>query len=131
MKDGEEGICHKGGWCKPATMEPDCGTEGKIRKLVLTPIPNYFPKVIFQAHLMSDNFYLYEPKSVLKMIEKCECGKPCKTEDEMEGICDNYGKCSQDIDKPNCTDWWPGKNSNYFYENLLPLISILWRNDLS
>ena len=30
MKDGEEGICHKGGWCKPATMEPDCGAEGKL-----------------------------------------------------------------------------------------------------
>ena len=30
MKDGEEGICHKSGWCKPATMEPDCGEEGKL-----------------------------------------------------------------------------------------------------
>ena len=73
----------------------------------------------------------FENESFLKMLEKCECGKPCKTEDEMEGICDNYGKCSQDIDKPNCTDWWPGKNSNYFHGNLLPSISTLWRNDLS
>ena len=122
MKDGEEGICHKGGWCKPATMEPDCGSEGKLLSMVAK---------FTLFHLMSDNFYLYITKSVLKMLEKCECGKPCKTEDEMEGICDNYGKCSQDIDKPNCTDWWPGKNSNYFYENLLPSISTLWRNDLS
>ena len=29
MKDGEEGICHKSGWCKPATMDPDCMPEGK------------------------------------------------------------------------------------------------------
>ena len=122
MKDGEEGICHKGGWCKPATMEPDCGPEGKLLSIMAKFCTFY---------LMSDNFYLYIPKSFLKMLEKCECGKPCKTEDEMEGICDNYGKCSQDIDKPNCTDWWPGKNSNYFHGNLLPSISTLWRNDLS
>ena len=30
MKDGEEGICHKSGWCKPTSMEPDCGEEGKL-----------------------------------------------------------------------------------------------------
>ena len=34
MKDGEEGICHKGGWCKPATMEPDCGSEGKLLSMM-------------------------------------------------------------------------------------------------
>ena len=34
MKDGEEGICHKGGWCKPATMEPDCGPEGKLLSMM-------------------------------------------------------------------------------------------------
>ena len=71
------------------------------------------------------------------ILEKCECGKPCKVsgkgeekgyekrrgwygygygryghgyEDESEGICNEYGKCTQDIDKPDCTDWEPGKN---------------------
>ena len=34
MKDGEEGICHKGGWCKPATMEPDCESEGKLWSMI-------------------------------------------------------------------------------------------------
>ena len=29
MPDGVEGICHKSGWCKPATMDPECMPEGK------------------------------------------------------------------------------------------------------
>ena len=63
-----------------------------------------------------------------RILEKCECGKPCKVSgkgeekgyerrrgygylgDESEGICNEYGKCTQDIDKPDCTDWEPGKN---------------------
>ena len=81
-----------------------------------------------------------------RILEKCECGKPCKVSgkeeekgykrrrgygyggygyggygygygryghgygDESEGICNEYGKCVQDIDKPDCTDWEPGKN---------------------
>ena len=61
------------------------------------------------------------------ILEKCECGKPCKVSgkgeekgyekragygylgDDSEGICNEYGKCTQDIDKPDCTDWEPGK----------------------
>ena len=63
-----------------------------------------------------------------RILEKCECGKPCKVSgkgeekgyekryewgylgDESRGICNEYGKCTQDTDKPDCRDWDPGKN---------------------
>ena len=35
MKDGEEGICHKSGWCKPATMDPECMPEGKSLTMIV------------------------------------------------------------------------------------------------
>ena len=80
-----------------------------------------------QYQICSVTIYLSFHYQYQRILDKCECGKPCKVSgkgeekgyekragygylgDESEGICNEYGKCTQDIDKPDCTDWEPGK----------------------
>ena len=116
--------------CAPKTLKSQTARIGGLVKFLTISMKIY----CHQYQICSVTIYLSFHYQYQRILDKCECGKPCKVSgkgeekgyerrndygyggyghgygDESEGICNEYGKCTQDIDKPDCTDWEPGKN---------------------